>query len=320
MAQLSSISRRSFVAGLGAFAVVAATAGLTANAKDGVSSAADKSGAADKSSQADKTGALSVADGGPAPVDQEIPEATGDKTITVAATATPHAEILNGPVKTALEAKGWKLDVREFTDYVLPNTSTEDGEVDANYFQHITYLKNFNKEQGTHLVSVGGVHFEPFGLYAGKTSSLDALADGAQVAVPNDVTNEARALLLLQQEGLLKLKDGVGIEATTNDIAENPKNIQFVEVEAAAVSTVLADVDIAAINGNYALDAGYTIADALAVEADDSVAAQAYVNVLTVKEGNEATDKTKALVNATFTSAVRTFIKDTYNGAVVALF
>ena len=182
--------------------------------------------------------------------------ASGDTTITVAASPTPHAQILNDAVKPLLEKEGYTLVVKEFNDYVLPNTATEEGEVDANYFQHTPYLDSFNEENGTHLVSVAAVHYEPFGLYAGKTASLDALADGAVVAVPNDTTNEARALLLLEQEGLIKLKDGAGVTATVADIAENPKNLEIKELEAANIPNVLADVDIAAINSNYALGAG----------------------------------------------------------------
>ena len=186
-----------------------------------------------------------------------------DKTITVAATPSPHAEILNDAVRPLLEKEGYTLEVKEFTDYVQPNTVTEEGEVDANYFQHITYLNNFNEEKGTHLVSVADVHYEPFGLYPGKTKSLDALADGATVAVPNDATNEARALLLLQDAGLITLKDDAGINATTNDIVSKPKNLQLKEVEAATVPNIVADVDIACINGNYAIPAGFKTTDAL---------------------------------------------------------
>ena len=210
-----------------------------------------------------------------------------DKTITVAATPSPHAEILNNAVKPLLEKEGYTLEVKEFTDYVQPNTVTEEGEVDANYFQHITYLNNFNEEKGTHLVSVADVHYEPFGLYPGKTKSLDALADGATVAVPNDATNEARALLLLQDAGLITLKDDAGINATTNDIVSNPKNLQFKEVEAATVPNIVADVDIACINGNYAIPAGFKTTDALATESATSLAAEAYANVLVVKDGNQ---------------------------------
>ena len=243
-----------------------------------------------------------------------------DKTITVAASPTPHAEILNKAVKPLVEKDGYKLVVKEFTDYVQPNTATEDGEVDANYFQHKPYLDNFNKEKGTHLVSVEGIHFEPFGLYPGKTKSLDALADGATVAVPNDATNEARALLLLQDAGLITLKDDAGINATTNDIVSNPKNLQLKEVEAATVPNIVADVDIACINGNYAIPAGFKTTDALATESATSLAAEAYANVLVVKDGNQDSDKIKALVKALTSDEVRTYINDTYAGAVVPVF
>ena len=243
-----------------------------------------------------------------------------DKTITVAASPTPHAEILNKAVKPLVEKDGYKLVVKEFTDYVQPNTATEDGEVDANYFQHKPYLDNFNKEKGTHLVSVEGIHFEPFGLYPGKTKSLDALADGATVAVPNDATNEARALLLLQDAGLITLKDDAGINATTNDIVSNPKDLQFKEVEAATVPNIVADVDIACINGNYAIPAGFKTTDALATESATSLAAEAYANVLVVKDGNQDSDKIKALVKALTSDEVRAYINDTYAGAVVPVF
>ena len=245
---------------------------------------------------------------------------SNDKTITVAATPSPHAEILNNAVKPLLEKEGYTLEVKEFTDYVQPNTVTEEGEVDANYFQHITYLNNFNEEKGTHLVSVADVHYEPFGLYPGKTKSLDALADGATVAVPNDATNEARALLLLQDAGLITLKDDAGINATVNDIVSNPKNLQLKEVEAATVPNIVADVDIACINGNYAIPAGFKTADALATESATSLAAEAYANVLVVKDGNQDSDKIKALVKALTSDEVRTYINDTYAGAVVPVF
>ena len=187
-------------------------------------------------------------------------------------------------------------------------------------FQHITYMNNYNEANGTHLVSVAAIHYEPFGLYAGKTASIADLADGAQVAVPNDATNEARALLLLEQEGLIKLADGVGINATKLDIVENPKNIEIVELEAAQIPSRLADVDLAVINGNYALDAGLKVADALAVEASDGAAATAYANVIAVKEGNENSDAIKALVEALESDAIRDYINETYSGAVVPLF
>lgn len=238
--------------------------------------------------------------------------------IRVAATPAPHAEILNDAVKPLLEEQGYTLEVVEFNDYVQPNTVTEAGEVDANYFQHRSYLDSFNDENGTHLVEAGGIHYEPFALYAGKTASLDALPDGATVAVPNDTTNEARALLLLEQEGLIKLREGAGITATPQDVVENPKNIEFVEVEAATIPRVLDDVDIAAINGNYALDAGLTVADdALAVEDASSNAAEVYTNVIVVPEGNQDDPKIQALVEALHSDAVRQYIEDTYKGAVV---
>ena len=244
-----------------------------------------------------------------------------DKTITVAATPTPHAEILNKAVKPILKKDGYKLVVKEFTDYVQPNTATEEGEVDANYFQHKPYLDNFNKEKGTHLVSIEGIHFEPFGLYPGKTKTLDALPDGATVAVPNDATNEARALLLLQDAGLIKLKDPKDINSTTKDITSNPKNLQFKELEAAVVPTVIKDVDIAALNGNYAIQAGFDpTKDTLATEKAGGLAAKTYQNILVVKKGNENTAKTKELKKALKSDEVRDYINKNYKCAVVLVF
>lgn len=244
-----------------------------------------------------------------------------DKTITVAAVPTPHAEILNNAVKPLLEDQGYTLEVQEFTDYVQPNTVTEADEVDANYFQHGPYLENFNEEQGTHLVSVASVHFEPMGVYPGKTASLADLKDGATIAVPNDATNEARALLLLEQEGLIELDDEAGVTATPNDITSNPKNLEFQELEAAVVPTVIDDVDVAVINGNYALEAGFKVnEDALAVESADSLAAETYANLLVVKEGNEDSDKIKALAEALNSDEVRDYINNTFEGAVVPVF
>ena len=241
------------------------------------------------------------------------------KTIKVGATPAPHAAILE-VAKELLEKEGYTLEIVEYDDYVTPNTSLEDGSLDANYFQHITYLNGFNEERGTHLVSAAGIHYEPLGLYAGQVSSLADLPDGAKIAVPNDSTNEARALLLLEQEGLIKLKEGVGISATKSDVAENPHNYEFYEVEARLTPTVLQDVAVAVVNGNYAIDAGLNISDALAVEAADGTAAEAYVNVLAVKEGNENNEAIQALVKALQSDEVRTFIEETYNGAVVPLF
>ena len=240
-------------------------------------------------------------------------------TLKVGATPAPHAEILE-VVKDILADQGITLEIVSFNDYIQPNTAVESGDLDANYFQHITYMNDFNQANGTHLVDAADVHYEPFGLYAGKTTSLEALADGAQVAVPNDATNEARALLLLQQEGLITLKEGAGLTATKADIAENPKNLDIVELEAAQVPSRLGDVDLAVINGNYALGAGLKVADALAIESADGEAAKAYVNVLAVKEGRENDPAIQALAAALTSDTVKTYIEDTYQGAVVPVF
>ena len=239
--------------------------------------------------------------------------------IKVGASPAPHAEILEVAQKIQ-EKDGYTLEIVEFDDYITPNTSLEDGSLDANYFQHITYMNDFNTEYGTHMVSAAGIHYEPFGLYAGKCASLAEPQDGAQIAVPNDGTNEARALLLLEQEGLIKLKEGVGLSATKDDIAENPHDFDIVEMEARLLPTTLQDMDMAVINGNYALDAGLKVSDAVAVEAADGTAAEAYVNVLAVKEGNESSDGIKALVKALQSEEVKTFIEESYDGAVVPLF
>ncbi|MBR5407787.1 MAG: MetQ/NlpA family ABC transporter substrate-binding protein [Lachnospiraceae bacterium] len=237
--------------------------------------------------------------------------------IKIAASTTPHAEIL-AQAAPILEEYGYKLDVIEFEDYVQPNLVVESGEFDANYFQHIPYLESFNEEKGTHLVNAGGIHYEPFGIYPGKKASLDDIEEGDSIAVPNDTTNEARALLLLQDNGLLKLKDGAGLTATTNDITENPHNIKFVELEAAQVARVVDEVEYVVLNGNYALEAGYSVGkDSIAYEASDSVAAGTYVNIIAVKEGNETSDKIKALVTVLKSDAIRKYIEDTYDGAVV---
>lgn len=249
-------------------------------------------------------------------------EATSDTveqkgTITVAASPTPHAEIL-AQAAPILAAEGWTLEVKEFQDYVQPNNVVESGEFDANYFQHIPYLENFNEEQGTHLVNAGGIHYEPFGIYPGTKSSLDDIAEGDTIAVPNDTTNEARALLLLQDNGILKLKDGAGLTATVLDIEENPYNVEILELEAAQVPRVKDEVAYVVLNGNYALDAGFSVAkDSLAYEKSDSDAAKTYVNVIAVKEGNENSEKIQALVGALKSDAIRQYINDTYDGAVV---
>ena len=242
-----------------------------------------------------------------------------DKVITVGATPTPHAEVLENAVAPILEEQGYDLQVTVFEDYVQPNTAVESGELDANYFQHINYLDAFNEENSTNLVNAGYVHYEPFGLYAGKSSDLENIADGAKIAVPNDTTNEARALLLLQQEGLITLADGAGVTATTKDIVDNPKNLEIVELEAAQVSHSLQDVDFGIINGNYALEAGLSVADALAVESAEGVAAEQYGNIIAVADGNQDSEKIKALVAACQSDEVAKYIEDTYNGAVVPL-
>ena len=239
--------------------------------------------------------------------------------LKVGASITPHAEIL-AQVKDVLAQEGYDLQVVEYNDYVLPNTALEDGELDANFFQHQPYLDDFNAENGTHLVSVAAVHFEPFGLYAGKTDSIANLKDGAVVAVPNDTTNEARALLLLEAQGLIKLKEGAGLTATVLDIEENPLNLEIKEIEAAQLVRSLPDVDIAAINGNYAAEGGLNVADAIAVEASDSLAADTYANVIVVKEGNENSEKTQALVGAVLSDGVKSYIEETYGNAVIPVF
>ena len=242
---------------------------------------------------------------------------TDDKKITVAASATPHAEILE-EAKTLLKDKGYELEVKVFDDYVQPNNVVESGEFDANYFQHVPYLEQFNEEKGTHLVVAGKIHYEPFGIYPGTKKDLKDIAKGDKIAVPNDTTNEARALLLLQDNGIIKLKDGAGIKATVNDIEENPNNIEIVELEAAQVPRVVNEVAYVVLNGNYALEANYTVKkDALAYDKSDSEAAKTYVNVIAVKEGNENSEKIKALVDVLKSDSIKKFINEKYDGAVI---
>ncbi len=255
-----------------------------------------------------------------AATDNKTTEAQAELTkLVVGASVTPHAEIL-AVVKNDLAAAGYDLEIVEFSDYVIPNTSLEDGSLDANYFQHEPYLLDFNAANGTHLAAAASIHYEPFGIYAGKSASLAELPDGAKIAIPNDTTNEARALLLLEQEGLIKLKEDAGIQATKNDIAENPHNFEIVELQAEQIARALPDVNIGIINGNNALAAGLNISDALAQEASDSLAAQTYANVLVVKEGNESNPGILALIEALKTEKVKKYIEETYNGAVVASF
>ena len=243
--------------------------------------------------------------------------AAAEGTIKVAASPTPHAEILEA-AKSILADEGWDLEVTEFEDYVQPNLVVESGDFDANYFQHVPYLESFNEEKGTHLVDAGDIHYEPFGIYPGTKKSLDELEDGDTIAVPNDTTNEARALLLLQDNGVLTLKEGAGLTATVNDIESTTKDIKIQELEAAQVPRVLNEVAFAVINGNYAVEAGLSVADdAIAYEASDSDAAKTYVNIIAVKEGNENNEGIVALVDALKSDEIKDFINETYNGAVI---
>ena len=238
-------------------------------------------------------------------------------TITVAASPTPHAEIL-AKAAEILAKDGWKLEVTEFEDYVQPNLVVDSGEIDANYFQHVPYLDNFNEEKGTKLVSIAGIHYEPFGIYPGTKASLKDIAKGDTIAVPNDTTNEARALLLLQDNGIIKLKEGAALTATVLDIVENPYDVKIQELEAAQVSRVKDEVAFVVLNGNYALEAGFSVGkDSIAYEKSDSEAAKTYVNVLVVKEGNENNEGLKALAEVLKSDEIKEFIEKTYDGAVV---
>ncbi len=238
--------------------------------------------------------------------------------LKVGASPAPHAEILES-VKETLAAQGITLEITEFTDYVLPNNAVYDGSLDANYFQHQPYLTTFNESNGTDLVSAGSIHFEPLGIYPGKTASLDALADGAQIAVPNDPTNEARALNLLAANGIITLKEGVGLSATPLDIVENPKNIKIVELEAVQVPNALADVDLAVINGNYAVPAGI-IDTVLVTEDPASEAAQEFANIVAVRPDKAEDPAIAALVEALTSEETRAFISEKYGAAVIPVF
>ena len=245
---------------------------------------------------------------------------TDNTTITVAASSTPHAEIL-AVAKEVLAKDSWTLNVTEYADYVVPNNVVEDGEMDANYFQHQPYLDTFNAENGTHLVTVAAIHYEPFGIYAGTKSAIADLAAGDKIAVPNDGSNRARALLLLEAQGLIKLTEGVGMEATVLDIAENALGLEIYEMEAAQIAGVLDSVAMGVINGNYALAAGLNAGtDALATEDAASISATTYANILVVKEGNEKAEKIEALKKALLSQEVKDFINNTYSGAVVPIF
>lgn len=247
----------------------------------------------------------------------ESAQSTEEKgTITVAATSVPHAEILEA-AKPLLAEQGWELEIQEFSDYIMPNEVVESGDVDANYFQHISYLNSYNEEKGSHLVSAGEIHYEPFGVYPGQKTDLAEIEEGDSIAVPNDTTNEARALLLLEENGLITLKEGAGITATVHDIEENPKNLEIVELPAEQIARTLPDVAFGVINGNYAMEAGLSAQDAIAVETSDSEAVKTYVNVIAVKEGNENNEGIKALVDVLKSEDLKNFINETYQGSVV---
>lgn len=243
-----------------------------------------------------------------------------DKTITVGATPNPHAEILE-QIKPELEAKGYTLVVKEFSDYSTLNPALVSGDMDANFFQHEPYMKDFNEQNNADLVAAFGVHYEPMGIYAGKTKSLEELKDGATISIPSDGTNEARALWLLESQGLIKLKDDAGVNATPVDIVENPKNLQFSELGAEQLPRSLQDVDLAVINGNYALQGGLKISDALAIEDKESVGAKTYQNIVAVRAEDVDSAKTQALKEALQSDAVRQFIEEKYpDGSVVTVF
>lgn len=272
-------------------------------------SAAEESAAAEQSTAAEES-----------PAGEDSAAAGDDTTIRVGASPTPHAEVL-AQVAEALKEKGYDLEVVEFTDYILPNVALTDGDLDANYFQHITYLNDYNAQNDTDLVAAGDIHYEPFAIYGGKTTSLEALPDGAQISVPNDPTNEARALLLLEDLGIITLDPDAGLAATKIDITENPKKVDIIEIEAAQLARSLQDVDASVINGNYAIQAGLSpVTDAMATERQDSDTAKAYTNVIAVQNGAENSAKTKALVEALQTPEIAQFMADNYGGAVVAVF
>ncbi len=286
---MSHITRRNFLnAGLGLFSAAALSACGSGSGN------ADNSGAA-----ADDTTAA---------------------VLTIAATPTPHAEILNNYAAPLLAEQGITLQVTEFTDYVQPNEVVFNGEIDANYFQHINYLRDYDAENNEDLVSIAKIHYEPFGIYAGKSVDLSSIAEGAEIAVPNDPTNEARALLLLQANGIITLKDPENLAATTNDIVENPFNVTFREIEAAATPRALEDVDFAAINGNYALQAGLHASDALVLEAAEGIAFEEYANIIATRPELENDDRIKALIAVLTTDEFKAYLADNYGQDVLPAF
>ncbi|MDO4788562.1 MAG: MetQ/NlpA family ABC transporter substrate-binding protein [Johnsonella sp.] len=241
------------------------------------------------------------------------------KELIVGASPAPHAEILT-EASALLAEKGYELKIVEYTDYVQPNNALEFKDLDANYFQHLPYLEEFNAQYKTNIASAAAIHYEPFGIYPGKTKSLEELKEGAKIAVPNDVTNEARALLLLADQGLIGLKEGAGLTATKNDIVENPKNLEIIELEAAQIPRSLEDVDLAVINGNYAIEAGFKVKDAVALEDEKSIAAQTYANIIAVRKGEENNEAVQALIDVLQSEEIRKFIEEKYEGSVVPIF
>ena len=311
--------KKQFIAAvIGAALTAGVLAGCGSSTETTASTAASSTAAESTASEASSETSAAADTSSEAASDTSAVASLG--TITVAASQTPHSEIL-AQAKPILAQEGWDLEVTVFEDYVQPNNVVESGDFDANYFQHVNYLNSFNEENGTHLVVAtnGKIHYEPFGIYGGTKKSLDEIADGDAIAIPNDTTNEARALLLLQQEGLITLNDGVGVNATVNDdIKDNPYNLEIVEVEAAQVPKQLPSVAFGVINGNYALENGLSVADdALATESADGDAIQQYVNIIAVKDGNQDEDKIKALTDVLHSDAIVKYINDTYQGAVV---
>ena len=247
--------------------------------------------------------------------------AAATETLVVGASPSPHAEILNDFAAPLLEEQGITLEVKDYTDYIMPNKDTETGDIDCNYFQHINYLNNYNAENGTDLVNAGAIHFEPMAVFAGKSSNLASIADGATISIPNDPTNEGRALKLLEEQGLITLSADAGLEATPNDITENPHNLQFSEQEAAALPRTIQDVDFAVINGNYAIDADLALDDAVAQEsADSEIIRDEYANVICTTPDLEDDARIKALVDVLMTDDFKTYLDETFGGAVQAAF
>lgn len=310
--------KKQFIAAvIGAALTAGVLAGCGSSTETTASTAASSTAAESTASEASSETSAAADTSSEAASDTSAVASLG--TITVAASQTPHSEIL-AQAKPILAQEGWDLEVTVFEDYVQPNNVVESGDFDANYFQHVNYLNSFNEENGTHLVVAtnGKIHYEPFGIYGGTKKSLDEIADGDAIAIPNDTTNEARALLLLQQEGLITLNDDVGVNATVNDIKDNPYHLEIVEVEAAQVPKQLPSVAFGVINGNYALENGLSVADdALATESADGDAIQQYVNIIAVKDGNQDEDKIKALTDVLHSDAIVKYINDTYQGAVV---